>query len=371
MKTIKTNRIFILMFLVLLGFAAVLIAYGRSMDRELSLAKTKLQPLPQATKSIEDPKSGKLPLQKYIPNKYHVFQTFNNCAPAALSMAFSYFGITASQEKLAEELRPYNNLRGDNDDKSTPPNELAEKAEEYGLITYFRPNGDIETVKRFLANDIPVVVRTLLYADKDYAHYRVIKGYDDNTMQFIQDDSLQGKDLRYSYRDFLRLWKPFNYGYLVMVPKDKKEIAEAIIGTKIDDKLAWQNAQLAASQDLESDPNDINARFNLSVADYYLGAYDQSVAQFEKIENELPPHVLWYQHEPITAYYELGNYEKVFALTDSIINNNNKAVTELYILRGNSYLKQGNTELARVEFEKAVFYNKYSKNAQEALLSLR
>ena len=129
-----------------------------------------------------------LPTRKLLRNDYHVFQTFNNCAPAALSMVLSYYGIWKSQETLADELRPYHNRRGINDDKSTPPQELAEKSQEYGLVAYYRPNGTIELIKRFIANSLPVIVRTRLDVEHDYAHYRVIKGYNDIARQIIQDD---------------------------------------------------------------------------------------------------------------------------------------------------------------------------------------
>ena len=66
-----------------------------------------------------------LPSQKILPNDYHVFQTFNNCGPAALSMELSYYGINISQQELVQDLRPYQNPQGDNDDKSVTLDELA------------------------------------------------------------------------------------------------------------------------------------------------------------------------------------------------------------------------------------------------------
>ena len=49
------------------------------------------------------------------------------------------------------------------------------------------------------------------------------------------------------------------------------------------------------------------------------------------------------------------------------MNGYNPAYSELYILRGKIYEKQGDLELARQEFEKAVFYNKNLKSAEESL----
>ena len=310
------------------------------------------------------------PNQKILATDYHVYQTFNNCAPAALSMALSYFGIENSQEELADDLRPYHNLTGQNDDKSTPPNELADKAREYGLVAYYRPAGEIETLKKIIDLGLPIVVRTLLYPDQDYAHYRVVKGYDDITSEIIQDDSLEGKNLRFTYQEFEKLWQPFNNAYLVIARPDQRVVIEKILGENLESTTAWQKAKASAQKILLEEPDNLTASLNLSVTNYYLGDYQGSVTAFEQTTTNLPKHFLWYQNEPIKAYFELGQYDQAFALTDKIFADGNKADSELYLLRGQSYLAQGKTAEARAEFEKAVFYNKNDRQAQSALEKL-
>lgn len=327
--------------------------------------------LSSSTSSPTDIKSvQKLPAQKILATDYYVSQTFNNCAPVALSMALYHYGIKVSQDVLAESLRPVHNLTGKNDDKETTPYELGEEARKYGLIPYFRPNGDIETLKKFIANGMPIITRTLLKSDEDYAHYRVVRGYDDETQELIQDDGYEGKKLRYSYDKFLDIWEVFNYGYLVLVPEEKKMIAEQIIGKDLDEKAAWNRAIAIAEQKLQANGNNARTQFNIAVASYYAGDYEKSVKVFEQVEPKLTKHTIWYQIEPIEAYYMLGKYDRVFTLTSKIINGGNPAYSELYMLRGQSYLKRGETALARSEFEKAVFYNKNYKPAQEAIASL-
>jgi len=315
-------------------------------------------------------KPTNLPSAKTLQTDYHIFQTFNNCAPAGLSIALSFYGIKASQEELAEALRPYNNLSGKNDDKSTPPEELAEIAKEYGLIPYFRPNGTIETLKQFIASGMPVIVRTFLHPNEDFAHYRVVKGYDDATKEIVQDDSLEGKDLRFSYDGFLKLWQPFNYGYLVLVPKEKQKTAEKILGKELNTEIAWQHAIDRARREIDADRGISYPRYNLVTALYYAHDYAGAKNVFEAMESQITPHTLWYQIEPIGAYFELGNYDRVFELTDKIFADGNVAASELYLLRGKSYLAKGDTASAKTEFEKAVLYNKNYKPAKEALLSL-
>jgi tetratricopeptide (TPR) repeat protein len=295
---------------------------------------------------------------KTLDNNYHVFQTFNNCGPASLSMALSYYGIRASQQELGQALRPYQNSAGDNDDKSTMLYEMAEKSKDYGLIPFHRPMGDINMLKMFIEYDIPVITRTILNDKEDIGHYRVIKGYDDKTQQITQDDSYEGKNLKYSYDDFNKIWKWFDYEYLVLVPKDKLQIAEKIIGENVDVKTSWNNAIKLSQQQLEENPNDVYARFNLSVAYYNVGEFVKSVYEFEQVENKLSPRTLWYQIEPIQAYYQLKNYDRVMQITDKILNNGNRAFSELYVLRAQVYKAQGDDQKAAEELDKAKFYNK-------------
>lgn len=338
---------------------------GKSLQNDIISRVEKFIPTPTPEVLLDTP-----PTSKVLENSYHIFQKFNNCGPASLSMALSYYGINKSQEELGEALRPYQVASGDNDDKSTTLEELAEKSKEYGLTPYHLPNGDIEKIKLFITYDMPVISRTWLHKNDDIGHYRVIKGYNEETKQILQDDSFENKNLWFSYSDYNELWKKFNYEYLVLVPADKIKIAQAILGEDLDPKIAWGKAVKLSQEELSKNPDDIYARFNLSVAYYNIGEYKKSVEEFEKVENKLPFRTLWYQIEPIQAYYELGNYARVFEVTDKILNNHNRAFSELYLIRGDIYLKQGNREAAKSEFEKAVFYNKNLKAAQDALNSV-
>jgi hypothetical protein len=285
-------------------------------------------------------------------------------------MALSYFGIQESQAALGQALRPYQNPNGDNDDKDVTLDALAGEARTLGLLAYSRPNGSVQLLKRFVANGMPVIAETTMTIADDIGHYRVAKGFDDTAGTITQDDSMQGHNIQFSYADFDAMWKKYNYEYLVLVPKAKQALAEAILGSDLNEKVAWQQTVLVDEAALAQNPDDIDSRFNLSVALYYVGAYKQSVDQFEKVQNELPFRTLWYQIEPIEAYYALGDYAQVFTLTDSILNNGNRAFSQLYILRGDIDKKEGHLAAAKAEFEKAVYYNTHLKAAQDALRSV-
>lgn len=308
-----------------------------------------------------------LPNRKVLHTDYHVYQTFNNCGPAALSMALRYYDITISQETLGNQLRPYQHPEGDNDDKSVTLAELADKAKEYNLVPFHRPNGTIEMMQHFISHGIPVITRTWLKADEDIGHYRVVTGYDKTEQYIIQEDSMQGKDLQYSYSKFNTIWEKFNYEYLVMVPNEKVNIAKAILGKNTNNQKAWETAAERARSRLTESPDNITARFNLVVALHNTGKHKQAVTEFEKIQQNLPPRALWYQTEPIKSYVLLKQYDTALSIIESILKNDNRAFSELYMIRGNIYLNEGKTDLARKEYKKAHRYNKNMKAPLNAL----
>lgn len=301
----------------------------------------------------------------------HVWQTFNNCSSVALLIALSHFDITDTQEAIAEATRPWNNRTGDNDDKSVTLYELADyAAEKHDLATYVRPNGTIDILKKFVAADIPVVTRALTYPDKDYVHYRVIRGYNDATRTVIESDGIEGPNERYSYDAWMHMWKDFNYSYLIAVPKDKQQIVLQILGDDADEASAWAHAEARARTDIARDPADLRGHYNLVTALYYQDDYAGTVREFARIESDLTPHKLWYQMEPIWAYFELKDYDRAISLADAVINANNASVSELYVMKGKIYQLRGDRAAARAEFEKALKYHRHLQAAQDALASL-
>ena len=361
------KRIVVLVF-ALLALTAVIFYMKNDVKSADPAISNSIAPSPSLSPA---PTLPPLPTTKILKNDYQVFQTFNNCGPAALSMALSYYGIHKTQAELGHELRPVQNPKGINDDKSVAMDELADKAKEYNLIPFHQPNGNIELLKQFINNDMPVITQTTLLKNDDIGHYRVTKGYDDAASELIQDDSMQGHNLRYSYSLFNVLWQRFNYEYLVLVPPEKEQIAKAILGEDVNLDKAWSQAVLTSQKNIADNPSDISAHFNLSIALYHTGDFTQAAAEFEKIQSKLSFRTLWYQTEPIQAYFKLGKYDKVLAMISKIFSDGNPAFSELYIIRGQVYKARGDLVSAKKEFAKAVFYNKNLKATQDALLSMQ
>jgi tetratricopeptide (TPR) repeat protein len=286
-------------------------------------------------------------------------------------MLLSYQGVSVSQKELGDILRPRQHPRGIEDDKSVTISELALEAERRGFSAYHRPGGSIELLKMLIANDFPVLVRTWLNSSDDIGHYRVVRGFDDLEGQLVQDDSLQGEGLRYDYSTFEDLWLPFQYEFLVIARPDQAGVMEALLGDLANQKSAWQKFYNQSQKAIEQQPESTEHIFNQSIAAFHLGNFQESIQLFEQVQKGLSERMLWYQIQPIEAYLEMGNYEKVFALTDSILTGPNKAFSELYMLRGEAYERLGNPQVALSEYELALLYNKNLQAAQEKLRELR
>lgn len=299
-----------------------------------------------------------IPSAKTLPGGNQIFQTFNNCGPASLSMALSHFGLNVSQQTIGRTLRPYQQAQGNNDDKSVTFAELSALAsEDYGFLVYHRPAGSVELLERLVTLDLPVLTRTLLTVNEDIGHYRVVKGYDQTAGVLIQDDSLQNANLRYAYDDFSALWQPFNYEFLVLVPVEKQTEVELVLGELLDEQVAWQKALELADTESARQPNNLYAGLNRSIALYHLGRYEESAMTYEQVAGRLPFRTLWYQLEPILAYYQLGEHDRVLSMTNEILNNANRAYSELYYLRGKIYEQRGDQSLANQAFADARAYN--------------
>lgn len=300
----------------------------------------------------------------------YMSQTFNNCGPANLAMLFNFWGTPITQQKIAEDLRPFNNPKGGVDDKSVYNSEMAAYAKLNGFESVVRPNGDTEKIKKLLANGVPVVVSAWLKENEDIGHYRLVKGFDESTKTFSTDDSYLGPNQSYSYDQFMKLWKPFNYVYFITFPEEKSEIVNAILGEEVDQNIAYRRSIERAERDLKTNPYDTDAEFNIATANYHLGNFQKTVEIFEKVESKLPNRMLWYQLEPIYAYKQTENDDKALYHADKLLNNGNLAFSEMYQLKGEIFLQQGKKDEAKEMFEKAFFYNKQYSPAKESLSNL-
>ena len=193
--------------------------------------------------------STPLPPKVTLTGFHHEYQLYNNCGPTTLAIDLSYWGWGGNQKTAAAILKP------NQDDKNVSPRELYEYALTQGYDAYIRVNGDIDTIKRFLAAGYPVVLEKGFTCEKGencsgwFGHYSTFSGYDDAAGVFILQDSFRGPNLKMSYADVVENWRAFNYLYIVFFPADSDRDAEVqrLLGPALDVDQNYRDA-LARAQ---------------------------------------------------------------------------------------------------------------------------
>ena len=293
----------------------------------------------------------------------HEWQKMNNCAPATLAMGLSYYGYDLTQFDLAPI------LKGNPDDKNVSPEEIVAYVHSLGLGAMVRVNGDLDRLMRLGSNGVPVIVEQWLERPDHplTGHYRVVRGYDRAAETIIVNDSYSGPELRLSYADFDRWWRPFNRRYIPLYPPDKEAVVREILGDDYDDEEMYARALAVAQGEVEENPQDATAWYNVGDSCLGSGQYEEAVAAFEQaIAIGLPQRTFWYQFGPFVAYNAVGEYQRVLDLSAPVL-----AVVpmieELHYQRGVAYEGLAQPEQAIAEYQRALEVNPKFERAREAL----
>ncbi len=294
----------------------------------------------------------------------HQWQTWNNCGPATVTMAMSYFGRTETQVDAAAFLKP------NRDDKNVSPFELAAYARTTGMEALVRQGGSIEQVKLFLSHNLPVLAETWLVHDGDgLGHYRLMTGFDDTTGEFNTFDSLNGPNYKVSYEQFDADWRVFNRLYIVIFPAEQADLVRTVIGPDIADAVMYERILAEAQAEITANPQDAVAYFNQGEALTRLGRSQEAAAAFDQARTlGLHWRRLWYQFTPFEAYYAVGRYGDVLELAEATLEGTG-GLEEAYYYRG---LARHATGLSGAEedFEAALAYNPNFVPAIEAQQAL-
>jgi hypothetical protein len=257
----------------------------------------------------------------------HEWQSFNNCGPANLAMALSYWGWPGDQRDTRAFLRPHP------DDYNVMPEEMLAFVEtQTDLKALVRVGGDIDLLKRLLAAGFPVIIEKGHHPSTDYwmGHYVVVSGYDDAWGRFITQDSLVMADFPVPYEEIQgRWWRDFNYLYLVIYPPDRELQLFELLGPHADQQVNLQHALERASQETQLlQGRDLffawyNKGSSLAALGEYgpaAAAYDQAFAVYQALaEKERPWRMGWYHTGPYQAYYHSGRYQDVIRLANTTL----------------------------------------------------
>ena len=337
-------------------------------------------PIPTPTNT---PTPEPLPTSHTLEGMGVIKQTFNNCGPANLTQTLNYLGYDITQEEVADYLKP------NSEDRNVSPWQIADYVNERtggSFMASAHSGGTMELLKQFIAAGYPVVIEKgyELPGQGWWGHYLTVFGYDDEQQILYSQDSFlgpwDGSGRTDDYAEFEFFWQQFNYTfYVVYYPSQEAEV-QAILGPEMTDPMAMWNMVAARAQDeIDADPENMFAWFNLGSAltemgvrtgesQYYQGgaqAYDQAR------EIGLPPRMLWYQFRPYMAYWKIGRVEDVIALADATLETQGgRNVEETYWYKGLALESQGNITEAIDNYRAALEVNHNAYYAQWSLDAL-
>lgn len=288
----------------------------------------------------------------------HEAEDLNACGPATLAMYLRYYGWSGDQYTISEIVKP---IRAD---RNVNVEELIYYSRNYTgwLNTEYRVGGDLQTLKKLIAAGIPVMIEQGFLLEKGFwpdddrwaGHYILVTAYDDALGYFTAQDSERGPNQMISYSTFKRDWQAFNYVYILLYPPDQQSTVESILGNNMDADTNRQNALDLAQAETVADPNDAFAWFNLGTNLVYFDRYQEAVGAFDRARAiGLPQRFLRYQFGPYMAYFNMLRTDDLLALTDYALKVTPNS-EEALLWRGWALFRQGHTEEARQEFNKAL-----------------
>lgn len=341
-----------------------------------SVAARTAAPTPTATLAAPIPASARL------GRIQHQFQDWNNCGPATLTMALSYFQLFHNQSQVASFLKP------NPEDRNVTPAEMAAYVTgSTELGAFDRVNGNLDILRRLMAAGFLVIVEIGNDPPGDYrwigwiGHYLLPVAYDDESRTIWVYDSWFGtsevpmenahdRGREWDYDTFDRYWRQFNSSYVVLFPPDEADTVAEIIGSQMDDETMWQDALQRTQSELQVDAENAFTWFNLGTIYNELGDYKRAADAFDRARRiGLPRRMLYYQFGPYEAYYEVGRYQDVILLADIVLDY--PYFEEAFYYKGLALAALGDVREARKNLESAAAFNPNFAPAQAALESLQ
>lgn len=335
---------------------------------------------PQASPTSEPVQASPtpLPVRVILEGVRHEYQKFNNCGPATLAMALSYWGWQGDQLTTRAALRP-NHARVD--DKNVNPWEMvAFSNQQPGLRALMGVGGELELLKGLVSAGFPVIIEIGIQPQpKDWmGHYLLISGYDDAKEQLITQDSLSGSNLPVNYAQLEDGWRGFNDAYVVVYPQVREGQIREILGEQFEQENQLVKATEKASLEIPQleGRDQFFAWYNLGSSLTALGnyadaakAYDRAFEIYATIpEQDRPWRMVWYQSGALEAYYHTARYQDVITLGNQTLDSaGGPVLEEVFYWLGRAREATGDLEKAIYDYGKAVEINPDSTPARQEL----
>ncbi len=251
------------------------------------------------------------------PGMAHVWQSLNNCGPAAVVMALSTLGIGESQEvaRLA--------LRGPDPNRGMGPTPVDPWVKErFGIRSMYRTNGTNELMKKLLSNGFAPMVTQWMQDPwiSRISHWRTVRGYDDARGVFYVNDSMLGRGVPLTYDWFATNWQPFSYRYMVLYRPEDEPRLRTIIGDDWNDSRNRRNFYERARAEAPAH-NTSAAWLTLGEAAFQYGRFAEAVGAFEKgLALGSPTGVFTMRSSYPNALRALGRHADADAVTGRLVN---------------------------------------------------
>jgi tetratricopeptide (TPR) repeat protein len=306
----------------------------------------------------------------------HIYQDWNNCGPATLTMGLTYFGVAADQYPAARWLKP------NTEDKNVSPWQMVAYVNEQlngSVRALQRQGGTVELLKVLISNQFPVIVEAGYDPPNDpqgwMGHYLLISGYDDATSVFVTQDSFEGPNYHYEYTYLDDFWRHFNRLYIVLYEQSREAELMRLLGEDADPRQNAINALEQARAEAIANPNDPFAWFNMGTNFLALEMPNEAATAYDQARNVgdgLPWRMLWYQFGPYEAYLQTNRPNDVLELARAKLNDGGgQYVEETYYYGGRARALLGETERAISNLNGAISFNPNFTPAREALASVQ
>ncbi len=314
--------------------------------------------LPAAGTMAQDAQG--LPASWHLNGIQHIYQGWNNCGPATLTMGLTYYGHNSDQYPAAQWLKP------NSEDKNVSPWQMVEYVNNqiggtvYALV---RQGGTLERLKELISNNFVVIIEEGYDPPGEnlgwMGHYLLVSGYDDATRQFTTQDSYEGPNMLYSYEHISEYWEHFNHLYIVLYDLPRETELMTLLGSDADESENYRSALVQATDAARADQTNAFAWFNIGTNYTALGDYARAAAAYDQARNlGLPWRMMWYQFGPFEAYNEMGRYQDMIDLAQANLNDGGgQFVEETFYYGGLAREGLGERQRAIDNFNGALAFN--------------
>ncbi len=333
--------------------------------------------LPTATDGPPpEPTDVPTPTPIQVPSSFHITsyklvpQDWNACGPANLTQALQYYGWKGDQHVAAAYLKP------NREDKNVSPWQMVTFVnDKTGVRALWRVAGDISLIRRLVSQRFAVILEAgYEVPDQGWmGHYMTITGYDDRdgTLTWLdtnaEDPNTPG--VREKYADIDKRWAEFNRLFIIVYTKERTPDLAAILGSDADGHYNALHALGLAREAASKYPKDPFAWFDMGSSYVLLGQYKNAADAFDQAQQigGLPFRMLWYQFTPYEAYYNIGQYSNVIALTQTAT----AYVEETFYWRGMAEAAMGKADSAVADFQRVLAFNPNFSLAADKLAQVK